>query len=152
MERKPVFFVADDDIDDLFLFEEALKAADPAVKIITANDGKTALEILNSKSEVLPDIIFLDINMPMVNGWECLEAIKENIRLDQIPVIIYSTSNNPRDINKAYEKGAFCFCTKPDQFRILVNLLKLIIANWHTNLYQALRDCENCETLYFKST
>lgn len=151
MERKPVIFVADDDIDDLFLFEEALKVADPSVKLITSNNGQNALEILNNVSESLPDIIFLDINMPLVDGWECLESIKRSDRLAHIPVIIYSTSNNQRDIDRAYEKGAFCFCTKPDQFKILVNLLKLIIANWGNNLLKVLGECQNCETLYFNS-
>lgn len=148
MDRKPLLMVTDDDSDDLFLFEEALKSVDPEIGLITATDGKQALEKLNSL-DVLPDLVFLDINMPGMNGWECLTRIKQDERLKEIPVIIYSTSNNQRDIDRAFELKAFCFCTKPDDFKSLVRMLAMIKNHLDADLEKALRTCSECNTLYF---
>lgn len=148
MEKKPVLMVTDDDSDDLFLFEEALKSVDSEIHLITANDGKQALEKLYGMTD-LPDLLFLDINMPGMNGWECLTRIKEDERLKILPVIMYSTSNNQRDIDKAFELQAFCFCTKPDDFKSLVRMLTLVKDHIHKDLEKALRSCSECNSLYF---
>lgn len=150
MEHKPLLMVTDDDNDDLFLFEEALKVVDPAIDLITASDGRDALEKLRNMNPRLPDILFLDINMNGMNGWDCLQHLKADENIKHVPVIIYSTSNHQSDIDKALYLKALCFCTKPDDFKDLVNLLDIITKNISNDLEAALRACKECKTIYFQ--
>src|SRR5688500_17787406 len=86
-------FYADDDQEDREMFCEAIRQINPAIKVTLSKDGVEALEILSSQQE-LPDFIFLDINMPRMNGIECMAKLKSDDRLKTIPVIIYSTTTN----------------------------------------------------------
>ncbi len=123
MSKEKVILMVDDDADERFLFQKALEKVAPPIECYTANDGKEALSILSQKKNRLPDVIFLDINMPVMTGWECLTKIKANSNFKNIPVVMYSTSSNPRDINIAFELGAECFCTKPEDFKSVQQLL-----------------------------
>lgn len=123
------FAIADDDADDSELFIDALAEIDPAITCDQASNGKLLLEKLQKKLVGLPDIIFLDINMPEMNGWECLAAIKENSTLSRIPVVMYSTSSTQRDKQTAEKLGANFFFTKPDSFRVLKTFLEKLIMN-----------------------
>src|SRR5882757_6709540 len=96
--RELTFLLADDDADDKTLFCEALAEIDPGIVCHTAADGKEALAILSRRQSRKPDIIFLDINMPVMDGWQCLGKLKENSEHRNIPVIMYSTSSYQRDI------------------------------------------------------
>jgi CheY-like chemotaxis protein len=118
----------DDDIDDVGLFREALKRIAPSVSLQYFNEGEEALGNLLEEKNVLPDIIFLDINMPKVNGWEFLVSFREARHLKHVPVIIYSTSSENREIRKAKELGANGFITKPDSFTQLKEMLAAILA------------------------
>lgn len=146
--RDITFLFADDDSDDRFLFEEALIIVAPDAKLITAHDGQDVFRILMNRNS-LPDLIFLDINMPGMDGWECLSAITSNESYKSIPVIIYSTTSRRLDIDRAYKSGAFCFCTKPDNFNNLKFLLKLIYDNIDNDLKKALNECVDCTSVYF---
>src|SRR5262245_34727165 len=123
------FLLADDDADDKTLFCEALAEINPGIVCHTAGDGKEALAILAKDQLKKPDIIFLDINMPVMDGWQCLGRLKEDAKHRNIPVIMYSTSSYQRDIDLALESGAFCFFTKPSDYRELRSILKLIATN-----------------------
>jgi len=80
---------------------------------------------------VLPDFIFLDLNMPKVNGRDCLASIKKNERFTNIPVIIYSTSSEKSEMNLTVEMGAAFFLQKPNRFDDLKRALANIISrNW----------------------
>src|ERR1700760_2653029 len=124
------FLLIDDDTDDRELFSEALASVDPAIAVDQATDGAEALIRLGD-GVVTPDIIFLDINMPVMNGWQFLSKLKQQDAYKHIPVIVYSTSSNIKDRRTADEMGALCFITKPHAFRLLQNVLGVVV--WHVN-------------------
>src|SRR5258706_12663565 len=105
MNKIPYLILADDDKDDCILFKEALREIGSDVHFVSAEHGHALMKILN-EGVFLPDMIFLDINMPLKNGKECLAEIKHDVRLAQIPIIVYSTSTNPRDVDETYKAGA----------------------------------------------
>lgn len=107
-----ILFV-DDDADDRMLFIEAVKEIDENYECVTANDGRQALDMLCDDVYSLPDIIFLDINMPRLNGKKCLTEIKNNERLKHIPVIIYTTSKDVEESKELKVMGAYHFISKP---------------------------------------
>jgi CheY-like chemotaxis protein len=134
MTRVKRILFADDDQDDVDMFSEALTSVEPSVFCEFAKHGKDALNILTTPSNPKPDVIFLDLNMPVMDGWECLQILKKNALLKNIPVVIYSTSTYEVDKEKAFRLGAFCFISKPHRFTILKGLvsvlLKTPIDNW----------------------
>ncbi len=134
---KKIFLLADDDRDDTELFREALEKIDPLIVCYCVTSGKQVLEILENKEFERPQIIFLDINMPGMNGWKCLTELKTNERYKDIPVIMYSTSSHKRDANIAIDLGALCFFSKPSDFVELKDVLKVIAANLNENLLKA---------------
>lgn len=137
------FLLADDDADDKTLFCEALAEIDSSIVCHTASDGKEALAILSEKQIEKPSIIFLDINMPVMDGWQCLGRIKQNNDHRDIPVIMYSTSSYQRDIELALESGAFCFFTKPSDYRELRNILRLIATTPVDSLSDKMKEFKN---------
>jgi len=131
VEANKIFFIADDDPDDREIFIEALHGIDEHCKCVTATDGQEALSKLTNGMTYLPDFIFLDLNMPRMNGKECLAEIKKNSKLRKIPVIIYSTSTDKKDIQETMELGAAFFLQKPNRFDDLSRALANIISkNW----------------------
>lgn len=119
--------IIDDDSEDRELFHEAIGEVDSSIKCYTAKDGKEALSMMTREQVVLPDYIFLDINMPVMNGRECLAEIKKNSRLKAIPVIMYSTTSDTNEIRGYYTLGAHDFLIKPHNFKKLVEELNSII-------------------------
>jgi CheY-like chemotaxis protein len=105
-------FLIDDDHDDQLIFTLALKQVSGSLMCVTANNGFEALEKLGQKG-FLPDYIFMDLNMPGMNGIECLLKIKGLTHLRNIPVVIYTTSSNQQDILETNALGAYAFITKP---------------------------------------
>ena len=87
-----------------------------------------ALEKLSSK-EIVPDVIFLDLNMPVMGGQQFLMEIKKDENLKDIPVIIFSTASHPSTIQLMKDIGAHDFITKPDNLKVLVNILKPLLAS-----------------------
>ena len=124
--------LADDDKDDRFFFAKALKKISIATNLKTVNDGDRLMEYLTKNSEHLPDALFLDLNMPRKNGAECLEEIKSKKTLQQVPVIIYSTSLSDTIADVLYKKGAFYYLRKRDLDElaiILQHIFALMIEN-----------------------
>ncbi|MEP7171070.1 MAG: response regulator [Bacteroidota bacterium] len=120
--------LADDDEDDREFFKEAVQAVAPSVKVTTTNDGEEMINLLNETQKDLPDLIFLDLNMPCKNGFECLEELKNNEKLKNIPVLIYSTTANIEQVDHTYKKGANLYIQKPHSFDGIKNMLKKIFA------------------------
>ncbi len=108
MPDKRVLMVVDDDADDRHFFCNAIKELDPSYVCMQACNGADALEQLRN-TQNLPDYIFLDLNMPMVNGRECLIELKKDERLKNIPVIIYTTTSYKRNIDEMMQLGASAF-------------------------------------------
>lgn len=120
--------LADDDADDRMLFEEALKEVDDTTQLTTAVDGENLMEILEKEHPKNPLVIFLDLNMPKKNGFECLKEIKQTDKLKDIPVIVYSTSCQEESIDKMYEYGASYYICKPNNFKKLKSSIEHIFS------------------------
>jgi DNA-binding response OmpR family regulator len=119
--------IIDDDTEDRELFLEALKEVDGNIKGISAQDGREAMRLLENELVILPDFIFLDINMPIMNGKECLINLKKHRKLKAIPIVMYSTTSDTNEIKDFYKLGAYDFLIKPSNFRNLVEALESII-------------------------
>lgn len=115
-EKPRTILLVDDDPDDREMFGEALQIVDGTVEYLAVEDGVEALRLLRTEKERLPDIIFLDLNMPRMDGKQCLAEIRKTDHLQRIPVIIYTTSKHPKDIEETKQLGANCFITKPFHF------------------------------------
>lgn len=115
-------FLVDDDEEDQEIFLIALKHVNESVKCLTAGNGREAIEILNSTDQVV-DIIFLDLNMPLMNGKQFLRERKKYSSLEHIPVVIFSTSSELADKEETIQLGAQDFITKPSYIADLVSVL-----------------------------
>lgn len=117
----------DDDQEDREFFCDALREIDAAITCLTAGSGMEALTLLESLTS-LPDYIFLDINMPMMDGKQLLRTLKKLPAFQSIPVIMYSTSTDTREIRECYRLGAEDFLIKPHSFEKLIHDLNSIFA------------------------
>jgi CheY-like chemotaxis protein len=108
--------LADDDKDDNLLFQDVLEELLLATRLVTVHNGELLMKLLNDEKEPLPDILFLDLNMPRKNGFECLSEIKRTEKLKRLPVIIFSTSYEPEIVNRLYKSGAQYYIRKPNYF------------------------------------
>lgn len=120
--------LADDDKDDCLLFEDALEELPLAAQLKCVYNGEQLMQLLNRQGEQLPDMLFLDLNMPRKNGIECLAEIKHNPHLQHLPVIIYSTSSQQGIINLLYKNGAQLYICKPSSFSELKDLIRNAIS------------------------
>lgn len=117
--------LADDDEDDCIFFKDALDELPISVNLVTINDGEQLMKfLLNNGANNLPDILFLDLNMPRKSGCECLIELKLIEELKHLPVIIFSTSLNADIVDLMYEKGAIHYIQKPGDFSKLKNLIE----------------------------
>ena len=127
MVKSKNIYLVDDDVDDQLFFTDALREIDSGISCSIANNGREALEYLRQMTS-LPEILFLDLNMPFMNGYECLSQLKNEQRLSRIPVVIFTTSNDPRDAEITHQLGAEVFLSKPNEFRLLREKLEKILA------------------------
>ncbi|HEY4967878.1 MAG TPA: response regulator [Puia sp.] len=126
MTRKSIYYVVDDDPDDQQFLIEALSKNDPDTQCYSANSGNQAIGNLKNATVPVPDAIFLDLNMPQGNGKQCLAELKRDPSLKHIPVIIYSTTSNRKEILDALRMGASHFMVKKSSFKGLREELSLI--------------------------
>ena len=115
--------LADDDTDDCSFFKLAIEELLPSTKLTIVNDGDQLMDCLSKGNEHLPDVLFLDINMPRKNGLECLSEIKQNSKLKTIPVVMFSTSNSWDTINMLFNCGANVYIHKPSEFAQLKQVI-----------------------------
>jgi len=128
--------LADDDEDDRNLFKEAFDGIRVKTTLAMVNDGQQLMNYLSKADDTLPDVIFLDLNMPRKGGMECLEEIRANKKLKDISVAIYSTSASDADIENTFLKGANIYIRKPNDFVKLKKVISEILSvNWqyHTS-------------------
>jgi CheY-like chemotaxis protein len=117
-------YLADDDADDRMFFEDALKQLPIPAQLTLSNDG---LELMCNLETVIPDVIFLDLNMPRKNGFQCLEEIRSTPNLKDIPIVIFSTTANEDAVNKTYQLGANYYICKPHSFELLVKAIETVL-------------------------
>ncbi|WP_282080530.1 response regulator [Aquimarina algiphila] len=126
-----ILLIEDDEIERL-KFARVLQKNNYPHNIIEAINGEEALDVLAQK-EKLPDLIFLDLNMPKMNGLEFLKELKADATLQYLPVVILSTSNNHQDLKEAYRIGASGYIVKPLKYEDYVHKIKCLIEYWTVN-------------------
>lgn len=135
-----VILMADDDADDRLLVKEALSEAGMPHVLYFAEDGMALLDHLkgnarNGGLKPRPELILLDLNMPMKDGREVLREIRSDNSLRQIPIVVFTTSKADTDIRQMYELGANSFVTKPAAFTDLVQLMKRLTEYWFDTVH-----------------
>jgi CheY-like chemotaxis protein len=126
----PIVFV-DDDKDDRLIFSECFRESGCSREFLEFESGIAFLEYLNAASpEQLPEMVLLDLNMPVMDGRQILSEIKKTKRFQQIPVIIFTTSNFDKDRTIAYNLGANCFLTKPSTYHEILGITRAIATLW----------------------
>lgn len=115
MKKKLFCLLIDDDADDHEIFQMSINRIDPSIRVDHASGGREAIELLKSYTDGFPDFIFLDLNMHIMNGVECLTELKKQPHISEIPVIIYSTTLNEQIKYHTLELGAFDHIEKPNQ-------------------------------------
>jgi CheY-like chemotaxis protein len=120
MNNKLLLYI-DDDPEDMEFFREAVETVDPSCVCIGARNGAEGLQLL---STITPDLIFLDINMPVMDGKETLRSIQVDSRLNKLPVFMLSTTTNPREREVFRKLGAKACLIKPNSFTALCETLK----------------------------
>jgi DNA-binding response OmpR family regulator len=132
MQQPISIFIAEDDQDDLVIFIDALKEIEPDVIIHSFNNGNTLMNELNSSQLNIPDLIFLDINMPYLTGIECLKRLRDNISFLKVPIIMLTTSGTREDIMESFYSGATRYITKPAEFMGLINVFEQLFSLYHS--------------------
>jgi len=136
--QKFTVLLVEDDLNDIFIVKRAFKMADIPTPLQVVTDGQEAIAYLRGDGKYaerdafpLPKLMVMDIRMPRRNGFEVLEWVKQGERLlRRIPIVIVSSSDNPGDINRAYELGANAYMVKPMNFRAVEHLFETITHYW----------------------
>jgi len=122
-EISPSLLLADDDIDDHIFFRDALEELSFSTHLTIVNNGVDLMRLLYAMPPKLPDMLFLDLNMPLKTGFDCLSEIKSDTTLKSLPVIIFSTSYDPSVAGLLYEAGAHYYLRKPGRYDSLRTMI-----------------------------
>ncbi len=126
---KPIMIV-EDDVADVLIIKKALNELQINNKLVQLNNGEEGIDYLNNNSNEQPCIIFLDLNMPKMNGIEFLKIIKNEESLRQIPVVALTTSINKDDICACFKSGIAGYIVKPVDFRKFVKAIRIVDLYW----------------------
>lgn len=137
MDNNFTVLLVEDDLNDIFLVKRAFKIAQIKNPLQVVTDGQEAINYLRGADKFadrqlypLPKLVVMDIKMPRRTGFEVLEWAKNDPLLRRIPIVIVSSSDNPADINRAYELGANAYMIKPVDFRAVEHLFESITQYW----------------------
>lgn len=136
IDYNKTILLADDDEDDRYFFSLAVESLSREIKLLTFDDGVSLLHHLENKMVDNPAILFLDINMPVLNGHQCLEQIRASPKWKDLPIAMYTTSNHVKDIEKSKDLGANVFIKKPFKLNVLIEIIQWVLSiDWsNTNL------------------
>lgn len=123
IQQKKTVALADDDIIDIEIFEDALGIVLEYFDFRYFKNGIELIKFLENPEETMPDILFLDLNMPLMGGFETLRKIREDLQLGTLTVAMYTTSSDAEDISRSFATGANLFVTKPNDFKKLTDTL-----------------------------
>lgn len=126
MQNPQTILLVDDDIDDHEFFGMAVSRINESIKILKAENGQQAINLLLD-IEQLPDLVFLDLNMPAVDGKQFLRLIKDEPKLANLHVIVYTTSSSEEDVKETLQLGAKHYITKPDNITDIIKTLSAIL-------------------------
>lgn len=125
--------IAEDDDDDFLIFSLAIAEIEIAIALTRAKDGEKLLQLL---SDHIPDILFLDVQMPCKNGRECLKEIRANQRYDDLPIIIYSSFTDLNTIEYCFREGSNLYTIKPSSIGELTGILRsILMVDWKKAMY-----------------
>jgi CheY-like chemotaxis protein len=127
MQFPKKIYLSDDDLDDVEFFQLAVADVCGKCSLIVSNNGEELLSQLGNCGDNMPDIIFLDVNMPKVNGLEALKRIKDIQQFHSVPVIVYSTTSNDVFVNDAHKLGANFYFVKPSDLSLLRSKIQLLL-------------------------
>lgn len=132
MQQEPIqILLADDNEDDRLFFKEAFDEIKIKTLVRMVEDGEELMNYLIQDGNQLPHILFLDLNMPRKTGVDCLVEIKQLAHLQDIAIVIYSTSSSEDDIEETFVLGANVYIKKPSDFNELKKILEEVITiNW----------------------
>ncbi len=128
-----LILIAEDDADDRYLLQSAFEENGYSDKLVFVENGVELLDFLHQidgNLVKLPRFILLDLNMPKKDGREVLKEIKQNQYFKQIPIIIFSTTNNEQEMKRCYELGANSYITKPNSFENLIKTVAAVRSYW----------------------
>jgi CheY-like chemotaxis protein len=126
-------YLIDDDEDEYMLFKQAVSELNLNVEVKYINNCAEMLNLLEEGD--IPDLLFLDLNMPVISGRECIKKIREKIK-DKLSIIIYSTSKYPPDVEGTHQDGANLYVIKPNSFEGLMQTLKAVFSiDWKQKFY-----------------
>ena len=130
----PDIFYVEDDIDFAFIMQHAAQEINSGISLEIVENGKDALEMLNmfTTERIKPKIILLDLNLPGLSGLDLVKRIREVPFLKYVPVIFFTTSDNPKDVKASLEFGANAYLTKPSGYLNLVSCLQSLYDFWFT--------------------
>jgi CheY-like chemotaxis protein len=126
---KPIMLI-EDDAADVLIIERALKELQIKNELVQLNNGEEGLEYLKNQSNSTPCIIFLDLNMPKMNGIEFLKIIKNDDKLKLIPIIALTTSQNTDDIAACFKSGIAGYIVKPVDYKKFVKAVRIVDLYW----------------------
>ena len=127
MRKELSCFLIDNDPDDQEIFGMALRDVDDKISCIVAENGVSALKQLKADQSYIPSLIFIDMNMPLMDGKQCLKEIKKLEWMSEVPIYLYSTSCDPHAIDEVKCLGATDFLVKPSAYQQLVQLLSTLL-------------------------
>ena len=136
-DSHPIVIMADDDTDDYHLVSVGLKKTRIQADLRQVKDGQELMDYLLRQEESAetndaswPRLILLDLNMPIKNGWETLSEIKKNPLVSVIPVVIFSSSKDPQDVDACQSLGADGYISKPASFESLMDMMHILAGYW----------------------
>lgn len=130
-------FLADDDVEDCEIFAEALREVNAAATLTLSKNGHELMKLLQQEHLLKPDVIFLDLNMPIKSGYQCLKEIRENPVLKDHIVVIFTTSSLKEDIDLMYKLGANLYIVKPSDFDRLKDIIRTVFSGvWLEGIVQ----------------
>ena len=133
--------LADDDQDDRQFFKEAIEELSIRTRLQMFHHGQELMDHLNRQGTQLPHLIFLDLNMPLKNGMQCLREIRGNRAFNHISIAIYSTSSSEKDIEETFVNGANIYLNKPNNFaKLRQSITKVLQINWQYHTSNLNRD------------
>ena len=129
--------IAEDDPSDIFLLRRAFSVAGVPAALHFVRDGQEAIDYLGGESDYsdreshpLPDLLLLDLKMPRMNGFDVLAWLRQQPGLKRLPVTVLTSSDQPQDVNRAYDLGANSYLLKPHNSQELSDLVKRVQNYW----------------------
>jgi DNA-binding response OmpR family regulator len=117
--------LAEDNLEHCFFFKRALKEVTPEINLLEVHNGDELISLLE---KFLPDLLFLDLNMPCKNGLQCIKEIRENKTYDSLPIVVFTFNSEDHTIQTVYGFGANLYMIKPDSYELLVSSLSAILS------------------------